>query len=105
MQPYFIRLRDAPLYLGMDKNLFNVEVRPTVQKVPIGKHGIGFDRHDLDAWAVHYKALHAQPAERSMCDKSTCSVCSNTALSNPSIKKITDQAFAKALAQAISKKT
>jgi hypothetical protein len=28
--PRFIRLRDAPSYLGMDKNRFNREVRPHV---------------------------------------------------------------------------
>ena len=27
--PRFIRLRDAPSYLGMDKNRFNREVRPS----------------------------------------------------------------------------
>ena len=26
--PRIIRLRDAPAYLGMDKNRFNAEVRP-----------------------------------------------------------------------------
>lgn len=28
LAPRFIRLRDAPHYLGMDKNRFNREVRP-----------------------------------------------------------------------------
>ena len=26
--PRFVRLRDAPAYLGMDRHRFNVEVRP-----------------------------------------------------------------------------
>ena len=30
MQPRLIRLRDAPAYLGMDKNRFNSEVRPSI---------------------------------------------------------------------------
>ena len=47
----FIRLRDAPLYLGMDRNRFNDEVRPFLTVIPIGKQGIAFDRLDLDAWA------------------------------------------------------
>ena len=28
IQPRLIRLRDAPAYLGMDRNRFNREVRP-----------------------------------------------------------------------------
>src|SRR5258706_2682637 len=33
--PRFIRLRDAPGYLGMDRNRFNREVRPQLTVVPI----------------------------------------------------------------------
>jgi hypothetical protein len=33
-QPRFIRLRDAPCYLGMDKNRFNREVRPSSPRSP-----------------------------------------------------------------------
>ncbi len=47
--PRFIRLRDAPRYLGMDKNRFNREVRPRVTVIRIGTQGIAFDRLDLDA--------------------------------------------------------
>lgn len=46
MQPRLIRLRNAPAYLGMDRNRFNNEVRPTLNEIPIGKHGIAFDRLD-----------------------------------------------------------
>jgi hypothetical protein len=49
--PRFIRLRDAPSYLGMDKNRFNREVRPLLAVIPIGIQGIAFDRLDLDSWA------------------------------------------------------
>ena len=49
-QPRIIRLRDAPAYLGMDRNLFNAEVRPFLTEIPIGVQGIGFDRLELDAW-------------------------------------------------------
>src|SRR5688500_16097621 len=48
--PRFLRLRDAPRYLGMDKNRFNREVRPSVLAVRVGIQGIAFDRIDLDAW-------------------------------------------------------
>ncbi len=54
--PRFIRLRDAPFYLGMDRNRFNVEVRPYVTEIPIGEQGVTFDRLDLDAWADDYKS-------------------------------------------------
>lgn len=51
LQPRLIRFRDAPFYLGMDRKLFNAEVRPTLIEIPIGVQGIAFDRLDLDAWA------------------------------------------------------
>ena len=41
--PRIIRFRDAPFYLGMDRNRFNREVRPQLTQIPIGKQGIGFD--------------------------------------------------------------
>jgi hypothetical protein len=40
--PRFLRLRDAPAYLGMDKNRFNREVRAILTEIPIGKQGIAF---------------------------------------------------------------
>jgi len=55
IQPRVLRFRDAPTYLGMDKNRFNREVRPFVTAIKIGKQGIGFDRLDLDAWFEQYK--------------------------------------------------
>lgn len=57
--PRFIRMRDAPKYLGMDKNRFSAEVRPFITEIPIGSQGIAFDRLDLDAWADQYKAQNA----------------------------------------------
>jgi hypothetical protein len=32
--PRLIRLRDAPQYLGMDRNRFNAEVRPYLTEIP-----------------------------------------------------------------------
>ncbi|WP_020483067.1 hypothetical protein [Methylomonas sp. MK1] len=52
--PRFIRIRDAPFYLGMDKNRFNTEVRPSLTEIKIGQQGIAFDRIELDAWADEY---------------------------------------------------
>ena len=54
VQPRIIRFRDAPTYLGMDRNRFNAEVRPYLTEIPIGTQGIGFDRLELDAWVDNY---------------------------------------------------
>jgi hypothetical protein len=61
--PRFIRLRDAPAYLGMDLHRFNYEVRPHLTEIPIGEQGIGFDRLDLDAWADEYKSRNGRRAK------------------------------------------
>ena len=60
--PRFVRLRDAPDYLGMDRNRFNRSVRPHLVAIPIGKQGIAFDRLDLDDWADQYKSRNGRPA-------------------------------------------
>ena len=67
--PRFIRLRDAPGYLGMDRNRFNAEVRPWVTEIPIGKQGIAYDRLELDAWADDYIQRNGRPG-RSRGDQS-----------------------------------
>lgn len=61
--PRFVRLRDAPAYLGMDRHRFNVEVRPQLMEIPIGDQGISFDRVDLDAWADDYKTRNGRRAK------------------------------------------
>jgi len=50
--PRFLRLRDAPAYLGMDRNRFNAEVRPHLTQIRIGKQGVAFDRLQLDERTV-----------------------------------------------------
>jgi hypothetical protein len=62
--PRLLRFRDAPRYLGMDRNRFNAEVRPYLTNIPIGRQGIAFDRLELDAWADQYKSRNGRPAER-----------------------------------------
>ena len=61
MQPRLIRLRDAPKYLGMDRNRFNNEVRPYLVTLKIGSQGIAFDRLDLDQWANQFQKNKGQP--------------------------------------------
>jgi hypothetical protein len=62
--PRIIRFRDAPFYLGMDRNRFNAEVRPYLTEIPIGTQGIGFDRLELDAWVEDYKSRNGRPARK-----------------------------------------
>src|SRR5262245_64448194 len=59
--PRIIRSRDAPGYVGMDRNRFSAEVRPHLTEVPIGKQGVGFDRLELDAWVDQYIARNGRP--------------------------------------------
>ena len=106
--PRLIRFRDAPRYLGMDRNRFNAEVRRSLTEIRIGVQGVAFDRLELDAWAEDYvtrNGRHLAPSERSESWRnvnrpaSPCAVRSGT-----STKTSTERAFAKALAQAISRK-
>ena len=60
--PRILRLRDVPAYLGMDRNRFNAEVRPSLTEIPIGEQGIAFDRFELDAWIDEYISLHGRQA-------------------------------------------
>ncbi|MDH3515037.1 MAG: hypothetical protein OEM83_09255 [Gammaproteobacteria bacterium] len=59
--PRLLRLRDAPAYLGMDRNRFNKDVRSLVTEIRIGSQGIAFDRLELDAWVDQYKARNERP--------------------------------------------
>ena len=47
--PRLIRFRDAPFYVGMDRNRFNTEIRPYLTEISIGIQGIAFDRLERDA--------------------------------------------------------
>ena len=64
-----IRYRDAPGYLGMDKNRFDAEVRPLLTELPVGKQGIGFDRLDLDEWFEDYKSRVGRPGRKPRGDR------------------------------------
>ena len=61
--PRLLRFRDAPRYLGMDRNRFNAEVRPGLTEIPIGRQGIAFDRLELDAWVDQYKSRNGRPGQ------------------------------------------
>src|SRR5580704_1259401 len=106
--PRFMRLRDAPRYLGMDKNRFNREVRTRLTNIPIGTQGVAFDRLELDAWAEDYIRRNGRPAaERSRPWDEVIDECQDSSFveeSGTSTKSSTERAFAKALAHATSRK-
>jgi hypothetical protein len=81
--PRFIRFRDAPFYLGMDRNRFNTDVRPCLTNIPIGRQGIAFDRLELDAWVEDYVSRNGRRPKAPIPEDDTCqnvTVCSAAAL-------------------------
>src|ERR1700682_4344624 len=104
--PRFVRLRDAPSYLGMDKNRFNRDVRPHLCRIPIGRQGVAFDRVDLDTWADDYKSRNGRPAAQSQRSKpwetKERQVSRNVGVSGTSTRGSEEHAFAKALERATS---
>jgi hypothetical protein len=104
--PRIIRFRDAPRYLGMDRNRFNAEVRPYVTEVPIGKQGVGFDRLELDAWFEDYKSCNGRPPRKgsTTLDAKDCPASSSGAGSGISTSASAGGEFARALKQLTPKK-
>ncbi len=106
--PKVIRLKDAPRYLGMNKNRFNKDIKPIMPIVRIGARGIGFDRLDLDQWVEDTKQRNECPVlpRRTVWDKKAkkCQAWSNGAKSGTLTKWSTDSAFAKALERLNSQK-
>ena len=104
--PKLIRLRDVADYLGMDRNRFNVEVRPDLTEIPIGSQGVAFDRVDLDAWADEYKAVRGRPPEKEdICLEKECQGSSSEVKPGTSTSKLRDMGgFARAAARVISEK-
>ena len=61
--PRFIRLRDAAIFFGMDRNRFNAEVRPRLTEIRIGRQGIAFDILEMNAIADALKAEQGKPPQ------------------------------------------
>ena len=99
LQPRFIRLKDASVYLGMDKNRFNIEVRPYLMEIHIGVQGIAFDKLDLDAFAEQYKSRNGCPPKRSnpIWDTEKCKASQKEAKTGVSIRKSSEEEFMRAL--------
>ncbi len=70
--PRLVRLRDAPAYLGMDRNRFNSEVRPYLTNIPIGQQGIAFDRLELDVWVEDYISCNGRRPKAPKLEDDTC---------------------------------
>jgi hypothetical protein len=107
-QPRLIRLRDAPDYLGMDRNRFNIEVRPYVTEIPVGVQGVGFDRLDLDRWFEEYKSRNGRPGHamerRASWDKKSRQDLLKGEKSGISPRQLQVNEFEKAVEQATSRK-
>ncbi len=106
--PRIIRIRDAPFYLGMDKNRFNAEVRPSLTEIKIGTQGVAFDRLELDAWVDDLISRIGKPGtrklEKTSWDAKKHQASSKGVSSGTSTKLSKVDAFAKALAQVTKKK-
>ena len=105
--PRLLRLRDAPLYMGMDRNRFNSEVRPHLTEIPIGNQGIAFDRLELDAWVDQYKSRNGRPGQPKgelTCDVKERQGSLKGPVSGISTSKSGEADFVKALDRATSKK-
>ena len=70
--PRLVRFRNAPAYLGMDRNRFNREVRPHLTNIPIGRQGIAFDRLELDAWVEDYISRNKRRPKASKPEDEKC---------------------------------
>lgn len=103
MQPRLIRLRDAPKYLGMDRNRFNNEVRPFLVTVKIGQQGIAFDRLDLDQWADGYKKQQGKPAQRTYHSHDEIPIVIKEKRSAKKIQKRLDEEFQQLVDQLLKK--
>ena len=107
--PRFIRLRDAPRYFGMDKNLFNRAIRPRLTVIQIGVQGRAFDRLEMDLAAEEYKRRNGVPVAPSTRRKPSWEikerqVSPSVEGSGTSISSTEELAFAKALELAKSDK-
>lgn len=106
MQPRLIRLRDAPKYLGMDRNRFNNEVRPYLITLKIGQQGIAFDRLDLDQWADVYKKYQGKPAQRPIqWQTKELQALAKEKKASKQISKTIDEEFQHLVEQLLEKKT
>lgn len=104
MTPRVLRLRDAPGYLGLNRNKFNALVRPHVQEIREGRT-VMFDRLDLDRWWDEYKTRNGRPTGNggATCRKEERPVSFSGKGSGKSIRSGGESGFAAALDAARSR--
>jgi len=105
--PRGIRLKDAPGYLGMNRNRFNAAVRPYVTEIKYSTQCIVFDRLELDNWFVDYKSRNGRPGQpkgERPWDARKRQGSLKGPVSGISTSKSTGGVFAKAVEQVTSKK-
>jgi hypothetical protein len=92
----------------MNKNLFNRNVRPRLTEIRIGKQGRAFDRLEMEAAAEEYMSRNGRPAatRSKPWDKTEgeCQDSNDVVASGTSTRSSTEREFAKALAQATTRK-
>ena len=107
-KPVAIRLKDAPGYLGMNRNMFNAMVRPFVTEIRYSKQVVVFDCLDLDAWFDEYKSRNGRPGRQpegeTTWDGKEPRVSSKEPASGTSTNRSMGGDFARALEQVASKK-
>lgn len=96
--PRFIRLGQAPGYLGVKRDWFNQKVRPYIVEIKEGKNLVLFDRLDLDDWADQYKERNGRLGNGK--EKKLCRLGSSkgrgrpiTISREPSSEKLLDKAL------------
>ena len=107
INPRFVRLRDAPAYLGMDRNRFNTEIRPYLVEILVGIQGKAFDRLELDAIADQYKSRNGRPGRlhgERLWDEKDRPASSRERAFGTSTRGSTGKEFAKALERLSSQK-
>lgn len=67
--PRAVRARDAPAYLGVDRNRFNREFKPLLRIVVLGHRIRCYDRLDLDEIWETMKVRNGRPGAESSTEK------------------------------------
>jgi hypothetical protein len=56
----------------MDRNKFNIEVRPSLTEIWLGPQSVAFDRLELDAWIDDYIARNGRRPRASTTEDDIC---------------------------------
>jgi hypothetical protein len=65
-------VRDAPAYVGVDRNKFNAEFRPHLTEIPSGRQALAFDRIELDALIDDYISRNGRRPKASVLEDDIC---------------------------------